>query len=161
MWGFCTKFYIYRRRNLLSFLILAEFDSNFKLLNKQEFNIPDHLMIHDWAFTDNHYILFANRVKLDVLGNETILFKQDGLICFFIDVLLWLTVHMFKYRINDGSFWIIANDLGIVSESQQVHISRLLASTISKQICWRSRLAGACGSTFTNVVAACWQCFWT
>ncbi|KAL9464608.1 hypothetical protein AB3S75_002249 [Citrus x aurantiifolia] len=48
-----------------------EFDSNFKLLSKQEFNIPDHLMIHDWAFTDNHYILFANRVKLDVLGSMT------------------------------------------------------------------------------------------
>ncbi|XP_031259612.1 carotenoid cleavage dioxygenase 7, chloroplastic [Pistacia vera] len=48
-----------------------EFDSNFKLLNKQEFNIPDHLMIHDWAFTDTHYILFANRIKLDVTGSMT------------------------------------------------------------------------------------------
>lgn len=47
----------------------SEFDSNFKLLQKQEFNIPDHLMIHDWAFTDTHYILFANRIKLDVIGN--------------------------------------------------------------------------------------------
>ncbi|XP_021806689.1 carotenoid cleavage dioxygenase 7, chloroplastic-like, partial [Prunus avium] len=44
-----------------------EYDSNFKVLGKQEFNIPDHLMIHDWAFTDTHYILFANRIKLDVV----------------------------------------------------------------------------------------------
>ncbi|WRX09617.1 Carotenoid oxygenase - like 2 [Theobroma cacao] len=48
-----------------------EFDSEFKLLQKQEFNIPDHLMIHDWAFTDSHYILFGNRVKLDVIGSVT------------------------------------------------------------------------------------------
>ncbi|XP_042509935.1 carotenoid cleavage dioxygenase 7, chloroplastic isoform X2 [Macadamia integrifolia] len=45
-----------------------EFDLNFKLLQKQEFNIPDHLMIHDWAFTNTHYILFGNRVKIDVTG---------------------------------------------------------------------------------------------
>ncbi|OMO69554.1 Carotenoid oxygenase [Corchorus capsularis] len=48
-----------------------EFDSDFKLLQKQEFNIPDHLMIHDWAFTDTHYILFGNRIKLDVIGSMT------------------------------------------------------------------------------------------
>ncbi|KAG6575282.1 carotenoid cleavage dioxygenase 7, chloroplastic [Cucurbita moschata] len=45
-----------------------EFDSNFKLLEKKEFVIDDHLMIHDWAFTDTHYILFANRIKLDLFG---------------------------------------------------------------------------------------------
>ncbi|KAI4354753.1 hypothetical protein L6164_003596 [Bauhinia variegata] len=45
-----------------------EYDSNFNLVQKQEFRIPDHLMIHDWAFTDTHYILFANRIKLDVLA---------------------------------------------------------------------------------------------
>ncbi|KAK6918624.1 Carotenoid oxygenase [Dillenia turbinata] len=48
-----------------------EYDSEFKLLQKQDFEIPDHLMIHDWAFTDSHYILFANRIKLDVLGSMT------------------------------------------------------------------------------------------
>ncbi|KAJ6872532.1 hypothetical protein NC651_031602 [Populus alba x Populus x berolinensis] len=48
-----------------------EYDENFKLLQRQEFNIPDHLMIHDWAFTDTHYILFANRIKLDVIGSMT------------------------------------------------------------------------------------------
>ncbi|KAF5731628.1 Carotenoid cleavage dioxygenase 7 chloroplastic isoform 1 [Tripterygium wilfordii] len=46
-----------------------EHDSDFKLLQMQEFNIPDHLMIHDWAFTDTHYILFSNRIKLDVIGS--------------------------------------------------------------------------------------------
>ncbi|EXB37597.1 hypothetical protein L484_021802 [Morus notabilis] len=50
--------------------ILYEFDSNFKLLHKQEFTIPDHLMIHDWAFTDTYYIIFANRIKLDVAGYD-------------------------------------------------------------------------------------------
>lgn len=30
-------------------------------------------MIHDWAFTDSHYILFGNRIKLDVAGNYYIL----------------------------------------------------------------------------------------
>nr|XP_043630874.1 carotenoid cleavage dioxygenase 7, chloroplastic [Erigeron canadensis] len=48
-----------------------EFDSAFKILQKQEFNIPEHLMIHDWAFTDSHYILFGNRIKLDILGSMT------------------------------------------------------------------------------------------
>ncbi|PRQ57426.1 putative oxidoreductase [Rosa chinensis] len=48
-----------------------EFDSSFKEVTKQEFAIPDHLMIHDWAFTDTHYILFANRIKLDVVGAMT------------------------------------------------------------------------------------------
>ncbi|KAI7740624.1 hypothetical protein M8C21_019502 [Ambrosia artemisiifolia] len=48
-----------------------EFDCNFKILNKQEFTIPEHLMIHDWAFTDSHYILFGNRIKLDILVNPS------------------------------------------------------------------------------------------
>ncbi|XP_054785280.1 carotenoid cleavage dioxygenase 7, chloroplastic [Prosopis cineraria] len=47
----------------------CEYDSKFKLIQRQEFKIPDHLMIHDWAFTDSHYIIFANRIKLDVLGS--------------------------------------------------------------------------------------------
>ncbi|XP_028753454.1 carotenoid cleavage dioxygenase 7, chloroplastic-like [Neltuma alba] len=47
----------------------SEYDSEFKLVQKQEFKIPDQLMIHDWAFTDSHYIIFANRIKLDVLGS--------------------------------------------------------------------------------------------
>ncbi|KAG6432319.1 hypothetical protein SASPL_103894 [Salvia splendens] len=52
---------------------IFEYDSNFKLLQSQEFNIPDHLMIHDWAFTDSHYILFGNRIKLDIAGSMTAL----------------------------------------------------------------------------------------
>ncbi|RDX86956.1 Carotenoid cleavage dioxygenase 7, chloroplastic, partial [Mucuna pruriens] len=47
----------------------TEYDSNFNVVQKQIFRIPDHLMIHDWAFTDTHYIVFANRIKLDVLGS--------------------------------------------------------------------------------------------
>ncbi|CAN1315400.1 Carotenoid cleavage dioxygenase 7, chloroplastic [Linum perenne] len=45
-----------------------EYDANFKLLQSQEFPIPDQLMIHDWAFTDTHYILFGNRIKIDAFG---------------------------------------------------------------------------------------------
>uniref|UniRef100_A0A1D1YEE4 Carotenoid cleavage dioxygenase 7, chloroplastic n=1 Tax=Anthurium amnicola TaxID=1678845 RepID=A0A1D1YEE4_9ARAE len=46
-----------------------EFDSSFRLLQKKDFTIPDHLMIHDWAFTEDHYILVGNRIKLDVPGS--------------------------------------------------------------------------------------------
>lgn len=49
-------------------MYFSEYDENFKMVQSQEFNIPDHLMIHDWAFTDSHYILFGNRIKLDVPG---------------------------------------------------------------------------------------------
>lgn len=40
-----------------------------KVVQKKEFKIPDHLMMHDWAFTDSYYVLFANRIKLDFVGN--------------------------------------------------------------------------------------------
>ncbi|XP_020084493.1 carotenoid cleavage dioxygenase 7, chloroplastic [Ananas comosus] len=46
-----------------------EFDCNFELKQKKEFVIPDQLMIHDWAFTDSHYILIGNRIKVDVPGS--------------------------------------------------------------------------------------------
>ncbi|WCJ22958.1 Carotenoid cleavage dioxygenase 7 chloroplastic [Euphorbia peplus] len=46
-----------------------EYDKNFKLVQTREFNIPDHMMIHDWAFTDTHYIISANRIKLDIMGS--------------------------------------------------------------------------------------------
>lgn len=49
--------------------LFAEFDTNFKLVQRREFTIPEHLMIHDWGFTDSHYILFGNRIKLDITGN--------------------------------------------------------------------------------------------
>lgn len=49
-------------------VLVTEFDSNFKLLQKQEFDIPEHMMNHDWAFTETHYVLFGNRIKLDVPG---------------------------------------------------------------------------------------------
>lgn len=54
---------------LFYFILCVEFDLNFKLLQKKDFSIPDHLMIHDWAFTDSHYIIFGNRIKLDIPGN--------------------------------------------------------------------------------------------
>nr|AVZ45822.1 carotenoid cleavage dioxygenase 7 [Camellia sinensis] len=57
-----------------------EFDSNFKMVQKKEFNIPDHLMIHDWAFTDSHYILFGNRIKLDITGSMAALFGLSPMI---------------------------------------------------------------------------------
>ncbi|TKW05825.1 hypothetical protein SEVIR_7G201400v4 [Setaria viridis] len=46
-----------------------EFDAGFALVQKREFVLPDHLMIHDWAFTDNHYVLLGNRIKLDIPGS--------------------------------------------------------------------------------------------
>ncbi|KAL4567193.1 hypothetical protein LXL04_022768 [Taraxacum kok-saghyz] len=48
-----------------------EFDCNFKMLQKLEFKLQEHLMIHDWAFTDSYYVLFGNRIKLDILGSLT------------------------------------------------------------------------------------------
>ncbi|PUZ48321.1 hypothetical protein GQ55_7G236400 [Panicum hallii var. hallii] len=46
-----------------------EFDADFALVQKREFVVPDHLMIHDWTFTDSHYVLLGNRIKLDVPGS--------------------------------------------------------------------------------------------
>ncbi|KAK8946082.1 hypothetical protein KSP40_PGU016367 [Platanthera guangdongensis] len=51
-----------------STFIFHEFDSNFELKQKKTFLIPDQLMIHDWAFTDSHYILIGNRIKLSMPG---------------------------------------------------------------------------------------------
>ena len=50
----------------------AEFDADFALVQKREFVLPDHLMIHDWTFTDKHYVLLGNRIKLDVPGTARI-----------------------------------------------------------------------------------------
>lgn len=46
-----------------------EFDASFALVQKREFVLPAHLMIHDWAFTDSHYIVLGNRIKLDIPGS--------------------------------------------------------------------------------------------
>ncbi|RLM65264.1 carotenoid cleavage dioxygenase [Panicum miliaceum] len=46
-----------------------EFDADFALVQKREFVVPDHLMIHDWTFTDSHYVLLGNRIKFDVPGS--------------------------------------------------------------------------------------------
>ncbi|KMZ70933.1 Carotenoid cleavage dioxygenase 7 [Zostera marina] len=45
-----------------------EFDSDFKLVEKKEFSIADHLLIHDWCFTENHYIIVGNRIKNNGFG---------------------------------------------------------------------------------------------
>ncbi|XP_020208676.1 carotenoid cleavage dioxygenase 7, chloroplastic [Cajanus cajan] len=58
----------------------TEYDSNFNVVQKQNFKIPDHLMIHDWAFTDTHYIVFANRIKLDVLGSMSAVYGMSPMI---------------------------------------------------------------------------------
>lgn len=67
------------------FFFGAEYDSSFQLIQKKEYVVPDHLMIHDWAFTDSHYILFANRIRLDIPGKNIIHAHRDrdlGPICF-------------------------------------------------------------------------------
>ncbi|GJN26810.1 hypothetical protein PR202_gb14770 [Eleusine coracana subsp. coracana] len=43
--------------------------SPFIISCKREFVVPDHLMIHDWTFTDSHYVLLGNRIKLDIPGS--------------------------------------------------------------------------------------------
>ncbi|KAI3985453.1 hypothetical protein MKX01_033767 [Papaver californicum] len=69
---------------------------SFKLLQKQEFDIFEHMMIHDWAFTETHYIVFGNRIKLDVPDIITLVIPY--LIC----------------RINVSFMWIISNDNRII-----------------------------------------------
>ncbi|CAD6262814.1 unnamed protein product [Miscanthus lutarioriparius] len=46
-----------------------EFEANFALVQTREFVVPDHLMIHDWTFTDSHYVLLGNRIRLDIPGS--------------------------------------------------------------------------------------------
>nr|ADM88552.1 CCD7-like protein [Lotus japonicus] len=63
-----------------SHFTFSEYDSNFQLVQKQKFKIPDHLMIHDWAFTDTHYIVFANRIKLDIPGSMAAVYGTSPMI---------------------------------------------------------------------------------
>ncbi|KAG6555281.1 hypothetical protein Mapa_003324 [Marchantia paleacea] len=51
-----------------SSLTVYEFDRGMNLLQKQRFTINDHIMIHDWNLTENHYVIIANRVKLNSLN---------------------------------------------------------------------------------------------
>ncbi|KAJ0970573.1 hypothetical protein J5N97_018532 [Dioscorea zingiberensis] len=46
-----------------------EFDGDFELKQRKEFSVEDHLLIHDWSFTDSYYVLMGNRIKLDVAGS--------------------------------------------------------------------------------------------
>ncbi|XP_010692119.1 carotenoid cleavage dioxygenase 7, chloroplastic isoform X3 [Beta vulgaris subsp. vulgaris] len=57
-----------------------EYDPEFRLLQKKEFTISDHSMVHDWAFTDTHYIIFTNHVKLDILGSMAAICGQAPMI---------------------------------------------------------------------------------
>lgn len=55
------------------------------------------MMIHDWAFTDTHYILFANRVKLDPIGNKLTYvcyksFTRRIILCVVRDHLTWIYI---------------------------------------------------------------------
>ncbi|KAI5011489.1 hypothetical protein ZWY2020_013626 [Hordeum vulgare] len=36
---------------------------------EEEFVLPAHLMIHDWGFTDSHYVVLGNRIRLDIPGS--------------------------------------------------------------------------------------------
>lgn len=45
-----------------------EFDGDFELKQRKEFIAEDHLLIHDWGFTDSYYVLMGNRIKLDMPG---------------------------------------------------------------------------------------------
>ena len=85
---FFTLEMVYFNFNFFSYFV--EYDSNFKLIQQQEFRIPDHLMIHDWAFTDTHYILFANRIKLDVLG-KNIVWRWFSLFLFFVIITIFFS----------------------------------------------------------------------
>ncbi|KAL8140411.1 hypothetical protein V2J09_006432 [Rumex salicifolius] len=51
-----------------SHLTFYEFDKDFNLVHKQEFKMSEQLMVHDWGFTDTHYLVFGNRIKLDFSG---------------------------------------------------------------------------------------------
>lgn len=50
------------------FCTIVEFDSSLKLLQRKQFAMQEQQMVHDWGLTDNHYVLIANRVKLDHIG---------------------------------------------------------------------------------------------
>jgi len=39
-----------------------------QVVQRNVFTLEEQLMIHDWGLTDNHYVLLANRVKLNSAG---------------------------------------------------------------------------------------------
>lgn len=43
-------------------------DLSMQVLQRQVFTLNEQTMIHDWGLTDNHYVLLANRVKLNSPG---------------------------------------------------------------------------------------------
>jgi 9-cis-beta-carotene 9',10'-cleaving dioxygenase len=49
-------------------MYLAELNTSMEVVQRNVFTLDEQLMIHDWGLTDNHYVLLANRVKLNSAG---------------------------------------------------------------------------------------------
>jgi carotenoid cleavage dioxygenase-like enzyme len=49
-------------------MYLAELNTSMEVVQRNVFTLHEQLMIHDWGLTDNHYVLLANRVKLNSAG---------------------------------------------------------------------------------------------
>ncbi|KAG0474368.1 hypothetical protein HPP92_014054 [Vanilla planifolia] len=61
-------------------LTFCEFDRDFVLKQKKEFLVPAQMMVHDWGFTEDHYILIVNSVKLDLPGSLKALCGQAPMV---------------------------------------------------------------------------------
>lgn len=48
-----------------------EMDLSMQVVQRKSFTLDEQLMIHDWGLTNNHYVLLANKVKLNSPGNLT------------------------------------------------------------------------------------------
>ncbi|CAM6021829.1 unnamed protein product [Sphagnum balticum] len=46
-----------------------ELNTSMEVVQRNVFTLDEQLMIHDWGLTDNHYVLLANRVKLNSAGS--------------------------------------------------------------------------------------------
>ncbi|CAM6075974.1 unnamed protein product [Sphagnum tenellum] len=44
---------------------MYELNTSMQVVQRNVFTLDEQLMIHDWGLTDNHYVLLANRVKLN------------------------------------------------------------------------------------------------
>ncbi|CAM6021887.1 unnamed protein product [Sphagnum balticum] len=48
---------------------MYELNTSMQVVKRNVFTLDEQLMIHDWGLTDNHYVLLANRVKLNSAGS--------------------------------------------------------------------------------------------
>ncbi|CAM6075981.1 unnamed protein product, partial [Sphagnum tenellum] len=48
---------------------MYELNTSMEVVQRNVFTLDEQLMIHDWGLTDNHYVLLANRVKLNSAGS--------------------------------------------------------------------------------------------